>query len=86
MLLTGQSKAVEGLFKLFGIKMHECRKMVVTIEVDCLVTVDAEYYADVQTDDNGELIIPTELKQYRLSAEEIEDVAEVNEPTPESRG
>lgn len=73
MLLASNNNISIQILTMLGISTDELRKAVITFEVDCLVTVDAEYNAQVEEDpETGELIVPVELKQYRLCVEEID--------------
>ncbi|MCP5016292.1 MAG: hypothetical protein GY938_13625 [Ketobacter sp.] len=70
-IVTSTDAVIPSLLKMLGIDDNELVKAVITIEVNSIVTVEALYNLDPETDDGGKLIVPQELKKYALSVEEL---------------
>lgn len=63
------------ILNLFGLDdTNQVRRAVITLEVGEVVMIDIERYAEVNVNnETGELVIPIELKKYKLSVELVED-------------
>jgi hypothetical protein len=67
-IVTGNDIGVQ-ILKMFGVDdCSDISKATITIEVNHLVMVTLERCASVETDDQGNMILPIELEQYELSA------------------